>query len=123
MQSAGEGLHGVLPGALLLPEPTRLDMLLALTTGLGWLAPDRGRLVLDNQRAGGWLRRSHWEQMSLLFSGWRDSTAWNDLRHTPGLVWKGSGATMRCWPAGACSACCSGWTAATGTVPATSLPP
>ncbi len=62
-------------GGLLLPEPTRCDLLATLLTSLGWLAPDRGRWVLDNQRVGGWLRLTHWEQMSLLFSTWRDGVA------------------------------------------------
>ena len=75
--------------SLCLPDPLRFEMLLSLAQSSGWVAPDRGRLVVDNQRVGEWLRLTHWEQMSLLFSGWRDSAAWNDLRHTPGLVAEG----------------------------------
>jgi len=74
---------------LLLPGAIRFDMLLTLAQANGWLAADRGRLVLDNQRTGAWLRLTHWEQMSLLYSSWRDGTAWNDLRHTPGLLAEG----------------------------------
>lgn len=74
---------------LLLPDPVRFEFLLTLAQGQGWLAPDRSRLVIDNQRVGEWLRLTPWEQMSLLFSSWRDSTAWNDLRRTPGLTAEG----------------------------------
>lgn len=76
-------------GALALPDPLRFALLLTLAQSLGWVAPDRGRWVVDNQRVGEWLRLTHWEQMSLLFSTWRDSVAWNDLRHTPGLIAEG----------------------------------
>jgi hypothetical protein len=85
--AAGRGQE--LVAALAIPDPLRFEMLLALAQGLGWLAPDRGRLVVDNQRVGEWLRLTHWEQMSLLFSAWRDSVAWNDLRRTPGLLAEG----------------------------------
>lgn len=74
---------------LALPDPLRFELLLTLAQGRGWLSPDRGRLVVDNQRVGEWLRLTHWEQMSLLFSSWRDSVLWNDLRHTPGLIAEG----------------------------------
>ncbi|MGE5603059.1 MAG: helicase-associated domain-containing protein, partial [Nitrososphaerales archaeon] len=85
----GSALLGSMHDMLLLPDPVRSDLLWTLATGLGWAAPDRGRWVLDNQRVGAWLRLSHWEQMSLLFTSWRDSAAWNDLKHTPGLVSEG----------------------------------
>jgi len=74
---------------LLLPGVIRFDLLLTLAQANGWLATDRGRLVLDNQRTGAWLRLTHWEQMSQLYSTWRDGTTWNDLRRTPGLLAEG----------------------------------
>ena len=74
---------------LLLPDPLRSDLVLVLVTNLGCLAADRGRWVLDNQRVGAWLRLTHWEQMSLLFTSWREMLSWNDLRRTPGLVSEG----------------------------------
>lgn len=89
MQPPCQTLPDPARAALLLPDPTRCDLVVALATGLGWLALDRGRWVVDNQRVGAWLRLTHWEQMSLLFTSWRDSAAWNDLRHTPGLVCEG----------------------------------
>jgi hypothetical protein len=85
---AEERLRDLL-ATLALPDPLRFELLLTLAQSLGWLAPDRGRLVVDNQRVGEWLRLTHWEQMSLLFSTWRDSVAWNDLRHTPDLIAEG----------------------------------
>lgn len=78
-----------LRGRLLLPDATRFRLLSAICTDAGFWAFDRERRVVDNQRAGGWLRLTHWEQMSLLFSTWRDSITWNDLRCTPGLVTEG----------------------------------
>ena len=83
------GLPPPLLERLLLPDPPRSDLVLALVTNLGWLAADRGRWVLDNQRVGAWLRLTHWEQMSLLFTTWREMLSWNDLRRTPGLVSEG----------------------------------
>ena len=72
---------------LLRPEDggPRLDLLLTLARGQGWLKLDRGRLVLDTQAATAWLRATHWEQMTSLFQGWRDAANWNDLRQVPSL--------------------------------------
>jgi hypothetical protein len=68
----------------------RLEMLLTLARILGWLKPDRGRLVLDTGSATAWLRLTHWEQMTVLFKAWRDGgDDWNDLRHVPSLVAEG----------------------------------
>lgn len=70
---------------LLLDNPVRFDLLLALTRARGWLASDRGQLVVDHNATGVWLRASHWQQMSALFGAWRDSADWNDLRRVPTL--------------------------------------
>jgi hypothetical protein len=77
---------------LLIQDATRMDFLLTLLLERGWLVRERGRLVADPQVATAWLKSSHWEQMTVLFQTWRDSTdrrsaaaGWNDLRHTPGL--------------------------------------
>jgi len=86
---AGAEIAAEMQDALLFPDPARCDLLLTLAASLGWIAPDRGHWVLDNQRVGGWLRLTHWEQMSLLFSTWRDAVLWNDLRHVPGLFCEG----------------------------------
>ncbi|MCX6028690.1 MAG: helicase-associated domain-containing protein [Chloroflexi bacterium] len=77
---------------LLLPDPVRLDLLLALARGRGWLKPDRDRLVLDVGATTVWLRATHWEQMSSLFAAWRESTdpLWNDLRRVPSLRAEGA---------------------------------
>ncbi len=77
---------------LLLPDPVRFDLLLALARGRGWLKPDRDRLVLDVGAATAWLRATHWEQMSSLFAAWRESSdpLWNDLRRVPSLRTEGA---------------------------------
>lgn len=84
--------------SLLIPDPTRLELALALARGRGWLALDRGRLVLNSQAATAWLRLTPWEQMTSLFEAWRDSpdpspahtAGWNDLRHVPSLQAEGA---------------------------------
>jgi hypothetical protein len=82
---------------LLIQDPTRLDLLMALALQLGWAARERGRLVLEPRGPTPWLESTHWEQMSALFRAWRDSAdrppvseGWNDLLHTPGLQPEGS---------------------------------
>jgi hypothetical protein len=90
---------------LLMQDAARLDLLLTLAIERGWLVPaesaglrrERGRLTLNPQDPTAWLRSTHWEQMTVLFQTWRDSTdrspaapGWNDLRHTPGLQPEGS---------------------------------
>jgi hypothetical protein len=85
---------------LLVQDAIRLDFLLALLQERGWSISERGRLVADPKRATAWLKASHWEQMTVLFQTWRDSShgashpaaaaGWNDLRHTPGLEPEGS---------------------------------
>lgn len=87
--AAGAEDKRALAGSLLLADPVRLDMLLALARAEGWLAAHRGQLVVDTARASAWVRLAHWEQMSHLLSAWRDSAAWNDLRHVPGLQAEG----------------------------------
>jgi len=80
---------------LLLPDPLRLDLALALARGRGWLAADRDRLVLNSQAATAWLRLTPWEQMRGLFDAWRENAdpgpaGWNDLRRIPALQAEGA---------------------------------
>ena len=83
---------------LLIPDPIRIELLLALARGRGWLAVDRDRLALNSQAATGWLRATPWEQMTALFEAWRESTdtgagsasGWNDLRRIPALQAEGT---------------------------------
>jgi hypothetical protein len=70
-------------------DPDRLGFLIALLTSRGWIAIDRGRLVVDHERTGAWLRAAPWPQASTLFAAWRDSVEWNDLRRVPGLIAEG----------------------------------
>jgi hypothetical protein len=82
---------------LLIPDPIRIELALALARSRGWLAVDRDRLALNSQAATGWLRRTPWEQMIALFEAWRESTdagagsafGWNDLRRIPALQAEG----------------------------------
>jgi hypothetical protein len=80
---------------LLIPDPLRLDLALALARGRGWLAVDRDRLALNSQAATGWLRLTPWEQMTALFNAWRENAdpgpaGWNDLRRLPALQAEGA---------------------------------
>jgi hypothetical protein len=81
---------------LLIPDPTRIELALALARSRGWLAVDRDRLALNSQAATGWLRATPWEQMTALFDTWRESTdagsasGWNDLRRIPALQAEGT---------------------------------
>lgn len=93
-----------LRAGLLLPDPLRLDLLLAVGRGRGWLAVDRERLTINFQSASAWLRATPWEQMTALFKAWRDSVpppppiaggrpgeiTWNDLRRIPTLQAEGN---------------------------------
>lgn len=80
-----EGAARELQQQLLSDDPVRLEFLLVLLTDCGWLAADRGRLVVNHQASGRWLRGTHWEQVTQLFTTWRNSTTWNDLRRVPAL--------------------------------------
>jgi hypothetical protein len=83
---------------LLIPDPIRIELALALARSRGWLAVDRDRLALNSQAATGWLRATPWGQMTALFEAWRDSTdagtssavGWNDLRRIPELQAEGT---------------------------------
>jgi hypothetical protein len=75
---------------LALPDGMRADLLLALARGRGWLLPERDRLALHVTAATAWLRLTTWEQMTSLFTAWRDDAGfWNDLWHVPGLQAEG----------------------------------
>ena len=96
---------------LLLQDGVRLELLLALARGSGLLVIERGKMVVNTPAATAWLRGTHWEQMTELFVGWRESTDagpvpgsssaesgrgpkamvdWNDLRRTPALQAEGN---------------------------------
>jgi hypothetical protein len=79
---------------LLLQDATRLELLLALMIERGWLVTERRKLALAPESSTAWLKSSHWEQMTVLFQTWQNSSArpsggWNDLRHVPGLQAEG----------------------------------
>jgi len=96
-----------LRAGMLLPDPVRFDLAISLARSRGWLAVDRGRLVVNTQETTAWLRLTLWEQMKALYEAWRDSTdagpaqpyGWNDLRHIPALqaegAWRNDPVTAR----------------------------
>lgn len=80
---------------LLIADPLRLELALALARSRGWLAVDRDRLALNSQAATQWLRLTPWEQMRSLFDAWRENAdvgpaGWNDLRRVPSLQAEGA---------------------------------
>jgi hypothetical protein len=79
---------------LLVADDLRLEMLLSLMRELGWLAASRGRLATQPDAASAWLRAGMWQQMTALYTAWRDSAdaaqGWNDLRRMPGVRAEGS---------------------------------
>ncbi len=85
---------------LLLDDPVYFDLVLSLTRTRGWLVPHRDHLVIDQGATGAWLRATPWQQMTALFTGWRDSTDWNDLRRITALhaegEWRNDPLQARC---------------------------
>ncbi len=71
---------------LLKPEDDRLAFLLGLARALGLLAPRDGLLKPVSHNARRWLEAPRSEQVRLLAAGWRETTDFNELFHTPGLV-------------------------------------
>jgi len=96
-QADAERLHK----NLLWPDPVRTELLVTLARTCGWLVAERGRLMVQPQTSTAWLRSTPWEQMTMLFTSWRDSTdlgsgpttgetGWNDLHHIPALQAEGA---------------------------------
>lgn len=85
---------------LLSDDPVYFDLLLSLTRTCGWLVPHRDHLVIDQSTASAWLRLTPWQQMTRLFTGWRDSSDWNDLRRITALhaegEWRNDPVLARC---------------------------
>jgi len=64
----------------------RLALLLHLAKRMGWLHRGAGNVVeLTGERVSGFLNRTRPEQRYALWSSWRNSPEWNELRRTPGL--------------------------------------
>jgi hypothetical protein len=66
-------------------DPIRLDLLTHLVAQLSLVKPDIGSLRLDPERVTAWLQSPTLQQQRVLFKGWRDSPAWNDLWRVPRL--------------------------------------
>ncbi|MBN1966344.1 MAG: helicase-associated domain-containing protein [Anaerolineae bacterium] len=71
---------------LLKSDPERLRFMLGLARALGLLAPREGLLRPVSQSARRWLEAPRSEQVRLLAVGWRESAAYNELLHTPGII-------------------------------------
>jgi hypothetical protein len=67
-------------------HPARVALMIALAGGLGLVAGEEDSLKPVPARARHWLEQSRPRQVRLLAEAWRDSTLFNDLWHTPGLV-------------------------------------
>ncbi|HEX9115999.1 MAG TPA: helicase-associated domain-containing protein, partial [Anaerolineae bacterium] len=70
---------------LLSPDPVRFALLMVLARDFSWLVHGQGRLEVENEAVGAWLRDPPWAQRTRLFDAWRTSVAWNDLRRMPSL--------------------------------------
>jgi len=67
------------------PHPARTALLITLAGSLGLASAERGVFKPVPARARAWLERTRPQQVRALAEGWRDSTLYNDLWHTPGL--------------------------------------
>ncbi len=70
---------------LLERDPLRLNFLLGLARSLTLIGPRDGLLKPVSQNAKNWLEAARAEQVRLLALAWRESLAYNDLCHVPGL--------------------------------------
>lgn len=66
-------------------HPARTALLITLAGSLGLAAAERGVFKPVPSHARAWLERSRPQQVRALAEGWRASTLYNDLWHTPGL--------------------------------------
>jgi len=66
-------------------HPARAALLITLAGSLGLAAAERGVFKPVARHARAWLERSRPQQVRALAEGWRASTLYNDLWHTPGL--------------------------------------
>ncbi len=74
------------------PERVRLALLLNLIVELELVEEDeKGVFKLARGPARTWMESARSEQARELALAWCESQAWNDLRHTPGLVFEGAG--------------------------------
>lgn len=66
-------------------HPARTALLVTLAGSLGLAASERGIFKPVPSNARTWLERTRPQQVRALAEGWRASTLFNDLWHTPGL--------------------------------------
>ncbi len=68
------------------PAESRLRLLETLAEEQGWIWVDeRGLLRPAPDPMLAWLRADRWAQWEALAEAWRESQAWKDIRHVPGL--------------------------------------
>ncbi len=67
------------------PHPARTALLITLAGSLGLASAERGVFKPVPSHARAWLERTRPQQVRALAEGWRGSTLYNDLWHTPGL--------------------------------------
>src|SRR5690606_893785 len=67
------------------PHPARTALLITLAGSLGLASAERGVFKPVPSHARAWLERTRPQQVRALAEGWRRSTLYNDLWHTPGL--------------------------------------
>lgn len=72
---------------LLNPNKSRRSLLLTIAGELGFLRQTKTGLK-PTRTAVKWLQQGRDQQLRALVDGW-SSSAWNDLRHTPGLICEG----------------------------------
>lgn len=76
-----------LDALLIEPSPARRSLLLTIAGELNFLRQTTAGLK-PTRTAVQWLQQSRDQQLRTLADGWSNS-AWNDLRHTPGLICEG----------------------------------
>lgn len=81
---AGPGRAALLPH-LLSRDAARLAFLVPLAVSAGLLEVEGGKLALKRAEARRWLEAHRADQVRQLVEAWRDSAAYRDLWHVPGL--------------------------------------
>lgn len=78
-----------LPSSFMLTD--ELDFLLHLGQQAGLLTIAHGRLRPERDATRAWLQSASAQQLRLLQNTWRADHTWNELWHTPGLVFQATG--------------------------------
>lgn len=79
-------LRAALGPHLLLPEPTRQDLLFGIGSAAGLIAAGEGRVAIRREAARHWLGETRSAQLRQLAEAWRSSTNLRELWLLPGLA-------------------------------------